>query len=112
MSCSAETSSASPNSDRHWVEGNRCEFSVVLNNPAQRFIRVMIKKALPALAFCLRQKLLLHFERFYRIKVVAHDPRKRHVRAHRHQIGKAEEHLSAAAEFPTFHRTVVARARL
>src|SRR6185503_9713573 len=80
---------------------NGSKLTVLLNQFAQRFIRVMIEKTLPTFALGLRQKLLLHFQCFYRVKVVAHDPGKRYMRAHRHKICETKQRLSLAIEPPT-----------
>src|SRR6185295_298384 len=67
----------------------------------------MIKETGPALACCLRQKPLLHFERLYRIKIVAHDPGKRDMSSHRHEVSETKQGLSFTFESPALHRSIV-----
>src|SRR4030095_11005164 len=69
----------------------------------------MIKETRPALSCSLGQKLLLHFQCFDWIKIVAHDPGKRHVSSHRHEISETKQGLSSAFESPTLHRSIVTR---
>ncbi len=84
------------------------ELPIFINNPAKWLVRIVIKHTGPILTRRLRQQFLFRFERFHGIKIVAHDPRKRHVRAHRDQIGKTKQRPAAAIQTPALHRSIMA----
>src|SRR5260221_2015027 len=66
-------------------------FLIILNDSAERFVRIMIKQTRPALARRLRKQFLFRLERFDRIELNSHDHGERHVRPHRHQVAKPEK---------------------
>src|SRR5687768_13790083 len=88
------------------------ELSVLLDDAAERRLRVVVEEAEPAFARGLREEAALGFERLHGEEVVAHDPREREVRARRDEVGEAVERLAAAPEPEALHRARVARDRL
>src|SRR5215204_758065 len=80
----------------------------LLNDAAERRLRVVVEEAEPAFARGPREQTSLGLDGLDGVEVVAHHPRERHVRACRHEVGEAVERAAVPFEPDALHRTRVA----
>src|SRR2546423_2856053 len=94
-----------------FFKSNRAKLAVFFNHAAERRFRIVVEKTEPVFARRLRQQTLLGFERFDRVKIVAHYPCRWNVRACGHEVCKAKECLIVAIQARALHSARMSRNR-